>query len=99
MEERFRPARLQRAAAARQRDRDGRLGAAGKQRLLCEVLQGDEELTSRHPTAAVAMDLIHTCYRITDPEKSVAFYEALGFEKRAELPIRDEAVNIFMGLP
>jgi lactoylglutathione lyase len=45
------------------------------------------------------MELIHTCYRITNPEKSVAFYEALGFEKRRELPIRDEAVNIFMGLP
>jgi lactoylglutathione lyase len=45
------------------------------------------------------MQLIHTCYRITEPEKSVAFYEALGFEKRRELPIRDEAVNIFMGLP
>ncbi len=45
------------------------------------------------------MELIHTCYRITDPARSVAFYEALGFEKRRELPIRDEAVNIFMGLP
>jgi lactoylglutathione lyase len=45
------------------------------------------------------MELIHTCYRITDPEKSVAFYEALGFEKRRELPIRDEAINIFMGVP
>ena len=45
------------------------------------------------------MELIHTCYRITDPEKSVAFYEALGLEKRRELPIRDEAVNIFLGVP
>jgi len=45
------------------------------------------------------VQLVHTCYRITDPERSVAFYEALGFEKRRELPIRDEAVNIFMGLP
>jgi lactoylglutathione lyase len=45
------------------------------------------------------MELIHTCYRITDPEQSVAFYEALGFEKRRELPIGDEAINIFMGLP
>ena len=45
------------------------------------------------------MELVHTCYRITNPEKSVAFYEALGFEKRRELPIRDEAINIFMGLP
>jgi lactoylglutathione lyase len=45
------------------------------------------------------MELIHTCYRITNPERSVAFYEALGFEKRRELPIRDEAINIFMGLP
>jgi lactoylglutathione lyase len=47
----------------------------------------------------VGMELIHTCYRITDPDKSVSFYEALGFEKRRELPIRDEAINIFMGLP
>ena len=45
------------------------------------------------------MELIHTCYRITDPDRSVAFYEALGFEKRREFPIRDEAINIFMGLP
>ena len=45
------------------------------------------------------MELIHTCYRITDPDRSVAFYEALGFEERRRLPIREEAVNIFMGLP
>jgi lactoylglutathione lyase len=52
------------------------------------------------PSARLAaMELVHTCYRITDPDRSVAFYEALGFEKRRELPIRDEAINIFMGLP
>jgi len=45
------------------------------------------------------MSFIHTCYRITDPERSVAFYEALGLEKRRELPIRDEAVNYFLGVP
>jgi lactoylglutathione lyase len=45
------------------------------------------------------VELIHTCYRITDPERSVAFYEALGLEKRRELPIREEAVNYFLGVP
>ncbi len=45
------------------------------------------------------MELIHTCYRITDPERSLAFYEALGLEKRRELPIRDEALNYFLGVP
>jgi lactoylglutathione lyase len=45
------------------------------------------------------VELIHTCYRVTDPERSVAFYEALGLEKRRELPIRDEAVNYFLGVP
>ena len=45
------------------------------------------------------MELVHTCYRITDPERSIAFYEALGLEKRRELPIRDEAVNYFLGVP
>jgi lactoylglutathione lyase len=45
------------------------------------------------------MSLIHTCYRILDPDRSVAFYEALGFEEIGRIPIRDEATNIFMGLP
>jgi lactoylglutathione lyase len=45
------------------------------------------------------MELIHTCYRITDIDRSVAFYEALGFEERRRMPIRDEATNVFMGLP
>jgi len=46
-----------------------------------------------------AMELVHTCYRIGEIERSVAFYTALGFEERGRMPIRDEAVNVFMGLP
>ena len=46
---------------------------------------------------------LHTMYRITDPERSRAFYEALGFEFRRDLPIvRDgelEATNYFYGMP
>ena len=45
------------------------------------------------------MALIHTCYRIGDIDRSVAFYEALGFEEIGRMPIRDEAINVFMGLP
>ena len=45
------------------------------------------------------MELLHTCYRIGDIDRSVAFYEALGFEERRRMPIRDEAINVFMGLP
>lgn len=45
------------------------------------------------------MSLIHTCYRITDIDSSVEFYRALGFEEVGRLRIRDEAVNVFMGLP
>ena len=45
------------------------------------------------------MSLIHTCYRITDIDRSVAFYRALGFEEVGRLPIRDEAVNVFMNQP
>ena len=44
-------------------------------------------------------ELIHTCYRIGDIDRSVAFYEALGFEEMRRMPIRDEAINVFMGLP
>jgi lactoylglutathione lyase len=45
------------------------------------------------------VELIHTCYRIGDIDRSVAFYEALGFEEIGRMPIRDEAINVFMGLP
>jgi lactoylglutathione lyase len=44
------------------------------------------------------MNLIHTCYRILDVDRSIAFYEALGFEEKGRIPIRDEAINVFMGL-
>lgn len=45
------------------------------------------------------MSLIHTCYRILDVDRSVAFYEALGFQEVRRAPIRDEAINVFMNLP
>jgi lactoylglutathione lyase len=44
-------------------------------------------------------ELIHTCYRITDVDRSVDFYQRLGFEEVGRLPIRDEAINVFMNLP
>lgn len=45
------------------------------------------------------MPLIHTCYRILEIDRSVAFYEALGFREVARMPIRDEAINVFMNQP
>jgi lactoylglutathione lyase len=34
------------------------------------------------------MSLIHTCYRILEIDRSVAFYEALGFTEVRRAPIR-----------
>jgi lactoylglutathione lyase len=45
------------------------------------------------------MSLIHTCYRITDIDRSLAFYEALGFREVRRAPIRDEAINVYLNLP
>ncbi len=46
---------------------------------------------------------LHTMVRITDPERSRAFYEALGFEFRRESPIvrngELEATLYFFGFP
>jgi catechol 2,3-dioxygenase-like lactoylglutathione lyase family enzyme len=46
---------------------------------------------------------LHTMYRITDPERSRAFYEVLGMEFRRDLPIvhdgQLEATNYFFGYP
>ena len=44
-------------------------------------------------------ELIHTCYRVGAIDRSVAFYEALGFEEMGRFPIRDQAINVFMVLP
>jgi lactoylglutathione lyase len=44
-------------------------------------------------------ELIHTCYRIGNIDRSVAFYEALGFEERRRMDLPDGAVNVFMGMP
>ncbi len=46
---------------------------------------------------------LHTMYRITDPEKSRAFYEALGLAFRRDMDIvrggEKEATNYFFGVP
>ena len=36
---------------------------------------------------------------VADLDRAVAFYEALGFEETGRIPIRDEAINVFMNLP
>ncbi|MGA3361073.1 MAG: VOC family protein [Solirubrobacteraceae bacterium] len=45
------------------------------------------------------MALLHTCYRITDIDRSLAFYRALGFEEVRRMPIREEAINVFLNQP
>jgi lactoylglutathione lyase len=42
--------------------------------------------------------LVHTCVRVVDPEASVRFYEALGFERRGQLNF-ESAYNVYLGLP
>src|SRR5207247_8950428 len=79
--------RLARRAERRLRQDDPDARGRSHRQALCDFGGGIE------------LELIHTCYRITDIDRSVAFYEALGFEERRRLPIRDEAINVFMGLP
>jgi len=42
-------------------------------------------------------ELIHTCYRVFDLERSVTFYEQLGMTEMGRLHIREEAINVYMG--
>ena len=44
------------------------------------------------------MRFVHTCVRVRDPEASLRFYEALGFERRGRLNF-ETAYNIYLGLP
>jgi lactoylglutathione lyase len=36
---------------------------------------------------------------ITDIDRWVAFHNARGFEEKGRIAIREEAINVFMGLP
>lgn len=40
----------------------------------------------------------HTCVRVLEIDRSVRFYEALGFEVRGQLNF-ESAYNVYMGLP
>ena len=46
----------------------------------------------------MAKRYVHTCVRVLDPDASVAFYEALGYERRGKLQF-ETAYNLYMGLP
>jgi lactoylglutathione lyase len=46
----------------------------------------------------MARRYVHTCVRVLDPEASVRFYRALGFEPRGRLNF-ETAYNIYLGLP
>jgi lactoylglutathione lyase len=46
----------------------------------------------------MATRYVHTCVRVRDPDASVRFYEALGFERRGRLNF-DSAYNVYLGLP
>ena len=75
-----------------------------------EVLRIGQDLVQRlrlrhppHRRLAAMTRFLHTMYRITDPEKSRAFYEALGMELRRDMDIfrhgEKEATNYFFGIP
>jgi lactoylglutathione lyase len=42
---------------------------------------------------------LHTCYRVGDIDRSVSFYEKLGFQEKGRMNIGDEAINIYLALP
>src|SRR3954467_6478202 len=46
----------------------------------------------------MSLSFVHTCIRVRDPEASLRFYSALGFEPRGRLNFAT-AYNIYMGLP
>jgi len=41
---------------------------------------------------------VHTCVRVLDEDRSVRFYERLGYERRGKLQF-ETAYNVYMGLP
>ena len=46
----------------------------------------------------MAKAYVHTCVRVLDIDRSLRFYEALGYERRGKLQF-ETAYNVYMGLP
>jgi lactoylglutathione lyase len=46
----------------------------------------------------MSASFVHTCIRVRDVDRSVAFYERLGFEVRGRLNF-ESAYNVYLGLP
>jgi lactoylglutathione lyase len=46
----------------------------------------------------MAKRYVHTCVRVLDEDRSVRFYERLGYERRGRLQF-ETAYNVYMGLP
>lgn len=46
----------------------------------------------------MSASFVHTCIRVSDVDRSIAFYERLGFERRGQLNF-DSAYNVYLGLP
>lgn len=46
----------------------------------------------------MARRFVHTCLRVLDPDASLRFYRALGFESRGRLEFAS-AYNLYLGLP
>ena len=46
----------------------------------------------------MAKRYVHTCVRVLDENRSVRFYERLGYERRGKLQF-ETAYNVYMGLP
>ena len=44
------------------------------------------------------MRFVHTCVRVLDVDRSLRFYEALGFERRGMLRFQT-ANTVYLGLP
>ena len=44
-----------------------------------------------------AFTFLHTCYRIGDIDRSLAFYAKLGLTEQRRMPIGEDATNVFLG--
>jgi lactoylglutathione lyase len=79
------------------------INLGGRDEMIMKTIQGLPAPQGEYRPSAVIVrsvrKLIHTCYRVLDLDRSIGFYEKLGLEEIGRIPIRDEAINVFMGLP
>src|SRR4051812_24385424 len=75
-------------------ERAGQLSALGAGEVVGAIIADPSTSRARGEDHTMPSTVVHTCIRVLDPDASIRFYQALGFERRGRLNFAS-AYNVY----